>query len=141
VRRACALLREDGFTLIELLVVMIIIAILASIAIPAFLNQRQKAHDTATKADVTDLGKEIATYFVDGTGTLTLDFSTPGRVILTDGTYSATARLTKGTVAPASNGSANLGNPDTWCVALTDPDGKVRDYRYSAVGGLAAGTC
>src|SRR3954466_2384662 len=133
--------RDGGFTLIELLVVMIIIGILAAIAIPVFLNQRAKAHDASTKADVTHLGKEVMTYFVDGTGTLVLDFSVPGKVTMSDGTYSDTVRLTNGTAEPTSGASSNLGDPMNWCVSLTDPKGSVKDFTYTAQGGLAQGTC
>jgi len=56
---------DEGFTLIELLVVILIIGILAAIAIPSFLNQREKGQDACAKSMARTMQTAMETYFVD----------------------------------------------------------------------------
>jgi len=56
---------EHGFTLLELMIVMIIIATLAAIAIPSYMNNVRHAREAVLKEDLHTMRTAIDSYTVD----------------------------------------------------------------------------
>ncbi len=144
--------KDQGFTLIELLVVMIIIGILAAIAIPVFLNQRKKANDTAAVSDVSTLGKEVATYYVDAANVLApAAFTGSAGTAYSIGTAPAniadignsSKNVTSATLKYTGGGTpANTIDASTsWCVEVVYTGGTNTIVSYSAKNGLVKTAC
>ena len=55
---------QKGFTLVELLIVVVILGVLSSVALPAFLNQTGKAKISAARASVTAAAKSCEVFLV-----------------------------------------------------------------------------
>jgi type IV pilus assembly protein PilA len=136
---------ESGFSLIELLVVMIIIGILAAIAIPIFLSQKQNAYDSQAKADVHGAAIAEESYFADfQTYVPATTSTTPPAALATEG-FKMSSKTVDVTVftyptGATTGGSTSLSQPGGYCVQITSGSGKVF-YSASFTGGITKTPC
>ena len=136
--------RDEGFTLIELLVVIIIIGILAAIAIPVFLSQRNKGYDSQAKSDARNLGTLQETYFNDNNCYAVGANVAAVQTALPD--YRKSGGVTDVVITgynTAGAASATAGNPATsgsFCALVTSQSGAKFAYN-SKTGGLNGNSC
>ena len=68
--------KQKGFTLIELLIVMMIVAILAAVALPAYDDHVRKTRRTQAKADMLELSQMLEREFTLSRSYAGFDWST-----------------------------------------------------------------
>ncbi|MBK7948644.1 MAG: prepilin-type N-terminal cleavage/methylation domain-containing protein [Deltaproteobacteria bacterium] len=119
--------RSRGFTLIELMIVVAIIGVLASVAIPSFINYQLSSKRTEAYANLSALAKAQKSYFAEY-NTFVPALSEPG--------------FTLGSVAPTTTTRSKVPLETAFAAVGWVPDGDVFfDYDTATPGNSGSGTC
>ena len=117
-RRVRPFADERGFTLVELLVCILIVAIMAAIALPAFLDQREKGEDTEAKIALRTAATALHTF------------------AMTEDTFNAT-RAQLEAIEPTLAEARDLqitGTVDTFTITEESADGTIFKMTRDATG-------
>lgn len=123
-RRDTATNSHNGFTLIELLVVVMVIGMLAAIAIPSFLNQREKAQDACAKALLMSARTAMETYLTDHSNYLGVNLTELNKieqVIPTQGSCNSNFSITIGDAGPGD--CSGVPAAPSYCVGVRSAAG------------------
>jgi type IV pilus assembly protein PilE len=114
-----------GFTLVELMVVILVATILATIAIPSYMNQMLKGHRSEAKTTLLDLaGREERLMSTNGVYTLTM--ATLGYTGTTTSSGYYTLAISNVNPATAPVGTT-AGTPATFTITATATGNQTKD--------------
>ena len=138
--------QQGGFTLVELMITVVVIALLAMVAIPAYNDSVQKARRADAKSTLTSAASRMEQYFLDNK-TYTLDLTNLGYSASPadsiDGHYTVSVLAATGgcPIATCYELKAVPKDSDTYCQTLTLDSNGTQDVTGSPAPTQSAALC